>query len=328
VEPGRDARTGALLLGAAPVERAAVDELARRLRAHGARPVLDRALAPLTSFRFGGPADLFLEPDDEATLATALREARGLGVPVLHLGGGTNILVADRGVRGMVVRLGRGFRWVHWCESGDGNTAELDVGAGSSLIALARETVERGFAGLEFAAGIPGTVGGGVSMNAGAFGGELADALTWLRAVREDGEIVTIRREELAFSYRKLALDDPLVITSSGFHLLRSSVRKLKAVVERVQTKRKQVQPAGHPNAGSVFKNPPNEYAGRLIERTGLKGVVVGGAQVSPQHANFIVNIGGGHAADVRELMAAVQDGVWMKCGVWLEPELRLVGEW
>ena len=142
-----------------------------------------------------------------------------------------------------------------------------------------------------------------------------------------DGKIVEKLREELDFSYRKLAFDRPAVIASLRFRLLRSSVGRLQQVVARVQEKRRRNQPAGYPNAGSIFKNPPGEFAGRLIEKAGLKGMTKGGAQVSAEHANFLINIGSATATDVRELMGLVQEEVWRKCGVWLEPEVRLIGE-
>jgi UDP-N-acetylmuramate dehydrogenase len=164
-------------------------------------------------------------------------------------------------------------------------------------------------------------------MNAGAFGGEISDTLTSMTWVTACGQIVEKPREDLQFSYRKLAFDRGSVITSVRFRLLRSSVGRLKQEVARVQEKRRRNQPAGYPNAGSIFKNPPGEYAGRLIEKAGLKGTTKGGAQVSAEHANFIINLGAASAADVRSLMSVVQEEVWSRCGVWLEPEVRFLGE-
>jgi UDP-N-acetylmuramate dehydrogenase len=304
-----------------------------------------------TSFRIGGHADLFLAPPSEDVLSEVLSIAHEASVPVTLIGGGTNLLVSDEGVRGLVVRLGRDFDTRAWSDeaagsapadaSGKGSEEEsgenssesssnvlVEVGASTRLGKLVSEAVDRGLAGIEFAAGIPGTVGGGTLMNAGAFGGEIGTAITHARGVAVDGSRVFFGREDLRFSYRKLALDAGVVITSVGFRLSRSSVGKLRRTVDSVQAKRKRKQPLGFPNAGSVFKNPPNEHAGRLIERAGLKGATIGQAQISPDHANFIVNLGGARARDVRGLMSLAQEAVWQRSGLWLEPELRLVGVW
>jgi len=287
----------------------------------------DEPLRRYTSFRIGGPADLFLAPPSEEVLSSVLQAAHEFSVPVTLIGGGTNILVSDRGVRGLVVRLGRTFDTRTWSDDGSDNVL-VEVGAATRLGKLVSETVDRGLAGLEFASGIPGTVGGGTLMNAGAFGGEIGSAIVYARGVGLDGRRLVFERDDLRFSYRKLALDIGVVITSIRFRLSRSSVGKLKRMVDSVEAKRKRKQPLGFPNAGSVFKNPPDEHAGRLIERAGLKGVTIGQAQISPDHANFIVNLGGARAGDVARLMSLAQEAVWKKSGLWLEPEVRLVGEW
>jgi UDP-N-acetylmuramate dehydrogenase len=307
-----------------PPSRQRLVALADRLSPH-VRIETNHMLRRYTSFQIGGRADLFVEPESVEQLSMTLAAAREEQVPVTCLGGGTNILVSDDGVRGLVVRLGRAFTYIRELASDEAG-ASLEVGASTRFIRLAKDTVSRGLAGLEFAAGIPGTVGGAAQMNAGAFGGEISHAVTSMTWVTVDGEIVEKPREELQFSYRKLAFDSGAVIASVRFRLLRSSVGRLQQVVARVQEKRRRNQPAGYPNAGSIFKNPPGEYAGRLIEKAGLKGTTKGDAQVSAEHANFIVNLGDATAADVRELMSLVQEEVWRRCGVWLEPEVRLVG--
>ena len=284
-------------------------------------------LAARTSFQIGGPADLLLDPPSVEVLSQALAAARELSVPVTYLGGGTNVLISDAGIRGLVVRLGKAFDFRRWSED-EGGRARLEVGAATRFISLSRDTVARGYGGLEFAAGIPGSVGGAVRMNAGAFGGEIADVLLLLEGVDADGRILRIPRADLQFSYRRLALDPAVMVTSIHFGVVRSPAGKLRAAVEKAQRKRRTGQPVGYPNAGSIFKNPPGEYAGRLIERAGLKGSRVGGAAVSMEHANFIVNTGEARAVDVHNLMGIVQEAVWKKCGVWLEPEVRLVGDW
>ncbi len=293
----------------------------------GLRLRLDQPLNRYTSFRIGGTADLFYEPTAVASLASALLAARRHGIPVTRLGGGTNVLVSDRGIRGLVVRLGREFDYRRWQEA-DGEHVPVEVGAASRLARFVHEAVDRGLAGVEFAAGIPGTVGGGALMNAGAFGGELGTVIAGAEAVTLEGERLDLDRSRLGFSYRKLALDVEVVVTSVRFSLLRSAAGKLRRIVEAVQAKRRRKQPLGLPNAGSIFKNPRGEFAGSLIELAGLKGRTVGRAQVSSDHANFIVNLGGASAADVHSLMSLVQDEVWQRSGVWLEPEVRLVGDW
>jgi UDP-N-acetylmuramate dehydrogenase len=286
----------------------------------------DHSLGRYTSFQIGGPADLLVEPGSVEVLSETLKAASEVGLPVTCLGGGTNILVSDAGIRGLVVRLGKPFTYIRETAS-EIDSVSLEVGAATRFIRLAKETVSRGLAGLEFAAGIPGSVGGAAQMNAGAFGGEISNTMTSMAYVTGSGEIVEKQREDLQFSYRKLALTPGTVITSLRFRLLRSSVGRLQEAVARVQEKRRRNQPAGYPNAGSIFKNPPGEFAGRLIEKAGLKGTTKGGAQVSAEHANFIVNLGSATASDVRELMGLVQEEVWSRCGVWLEPEVRLIGD-
>ncbi len=310
-----------------PAERVAL--LRERLAAMAAPTALscDLSLARFTSFQIGGSADLFFDPPSLEILAAAFAAAHDLAVPVTCLGGGTNVLVSDAGVRGLVVRLGKAFEFIRWTEV-DYATADVEAGASTRFIRLAKDSASRGFQGLEFAAGIPGSVGGAAQMNAGAFGGEISQSLTSLVVVSRCGEIVEKSREELQFSYRKLALEAGDMIACLRFRLTRSSVGRLQQEVARVQDKRRRNQPVGYPNAGSIFKNPPGEYAGRLIEKAGLKGRIEGGALVSPEHANFIVNVGSATARDVRKLMSLVQEEVWSRCGVWLEPEVRFIGEW
>jgi UDP-N-acetylmuramate dehydrogenase len=290
----------------------------------------DHSLGRYTSFRIGGPADLFYEPSSSHSLAVALAAAHAYRVPVTRLGGGTNVLISDRGIRGLVVRLGREFDYRRWSEpeAERPERVAVEVGAATRLARFVHEAVDKGLAGVEFAAGIPGTVGGGALMNAGAFGGELGAAIEGAQAVSLEGQRVDLDRSRLGFSYRKLELDVEVVITSVRFGLLRSTAGKLRRIVEAVQEKRRRKQPLGLPNAGSIFKNPQGEFAGRLIELAGLKGRTVGRAQVSGEHANFIVNLGGASGSDVHSLMSLVQQAVWERSGVWLEPEVRLVGDW
>lgn len=306
--------------------REAILELAPEL-ATGMR--VDEPLSRHTSMRVGGPADLFCAIQSEAQLALVIREARRRAVPVFVLGSGTNLVVSDRGIRGMTVKLGRGFHRTEWLvDAAAPDRARVSVGAGVPFKRLVLDTVDRGFTGLEFGEGIPGTVGGGVLMNAGAFGGEIGDVTTALRGVDREGDLVRMPRERLVFSYRRLELPAGFVVTGLDLELRRGESRTIEAAVADAKRRRGTRQPLGLPNAGSIFKNPAGDFAGRLIERAELKGAMAGRAQISPRHANFIVNLGEARAADVVELIGRARDAVWRQRGVWLEPEVRLVGEW
>lgn len=276
--------------------------------------------------RVGGPADLYCEVDDVAALSRLLGWACGEDLPVFVLGRGTNLVVGDRGIRGVVIKFGAGFRRIEWREDAAG--ASVRVGAGASFKRWVVESVRRDLTGLEFGEGIPGTVGGGVIMNAGAFGGEIANVTEALHAVERDGRPTRLARGDLRFAYRRLDLPPGLIVTGLEARLARGARAEIEARIADAQRRRGRRQPLGLPNAGSIFKNPPGDFAGRLIERVGLKGYALGGAQISPQHANFIVNLGGARAAEVRALLELARDRVFQDCGVRLEPEVRLVGEW
>jgi len=283
-------------------------------------------LTRYTSFRVGGPAEVFAEPDTLAELQILVALLHQESVPYFLLGGGTNILISDKGIRGVVIKLGEGFNYSRWEEERD--TAQVGVGAGRSLGRFVREAVGKGYGGVEFAEGIPGSAGGGLLMNAGAFGGELSRVVEAISGVCADGTPVRLPGDRLGFAYRRTALSPGLIVAEIEFRLQRVRQEVLLAAMLEAQRKRQQTQPHGHPNAGSIFKNPPGAYAGRLIEAAGLKGLTRGGAQVSERHANFIVNTGSASAAEVRQLMEQIQQTIWGKSQVWLEPEVRLVGEW
>jgi len=283
-------------------------------------------LTRYTSFRVGGPAEVFAEPDTLTELETLVALLHQESVPYFLLGGGTNILISDKGIRGVVIKLGEGFNYSRWEEERD--TAQVGVGAGRSLGRFVREAVGKGYGGVEFAEGIPGSAGGGLLMNAGAFGGELSRVVEAISGVCADGTPVRLPGDRLGFAYRRTALSPGLIVAEIEFRLQRVRQEVLLAAMLEAQRKRQQTQPHGYPNAGSIFKNPPGVYAGRLIETAGLKGLTRGGAQVSERHANFIVNTGTARVAEVRQLMGQIQQAVWEKNQVWLEPEVRLVGEW
>jgi UDP-N-acetylmuramate dehydrogenase len=265
---------------------------------------------------------LFVAVEDETELMHAKAAAYRAGIPCFCLGAGTNLLVSDRGMRGLVVRLGDGFAKIKI------DDAKVVAGAAAAFGTLVQEVVDRGLAGLEFGEGIPGTVGGGLVMNAGAFGGEIAKVVTLVHGVTESGEALALSKDDVKFAYRRTELPAHFIITRVDFELARGDRAQLTARVAELHAKRASRQPRGVPNAGSIFKNPPGNFAGKLLEGAGLKGTRLGGAAFSDQHANFIVNLGGAQAAEVRALIDMARNKVKEQSGVWLEPEVRLVGDW
>ncbi len=275
-----------------------------------------------TSFKVGGPADYFVEAHTSRGLSACLRALEGRGVPVLLLGNGSNLLVSDQGVRGAVLRLRGEFRKVRWHDSG------AEVGAAYAVSRLVREAVRRGRGGLEFAEGIPGSVGGSLVMNAGAYGSEMERVVNRVDAMTAAGEALALGREELRFSYRETRLPRDAVVTRVGMVLTPETAEVVDARMRAIMARRRESQPSGHPNFGSVFRNPPGDHAGRLIEASGLKGLRVGSAEVSRRHANFIVNRGGARAQDVRRLIEQVCSEVESRFSVRLQTEVRFAGEW
>ncbi len=282
-----------------------------------------------TSFRIGGPANVLAYPADKDDLITLLREVKKNGLRFFILGGGTNLLVRDGGFRGVVISLRRmsAIRIEREYRAAGGSFAEVYAEAGAFLPALTHFAVEQGLTGLEFAAGIPGTVGGAVCMNAGTAAGEFGDCIDSVALVSPDGGMISRGREAMAFGYRTANIPEGHVVVDTRIVLRRGNPEAIKARVKELIDTRKQRQPLGIPSAGSVFKNPPAEAAGRLIETAKLKGRSIGDAQVSEKHANFIVNNGKATARDVLALMELVQETVFAVHGVRLEPEIKIIGE-
>ncbi len=273
-----------------------------------------------TTWRVGGPADLFIEPADGEDLAEALRLLAAAGCPWLTVGAGSNLLVKDGGIRGAVLHLTR-LRRLEIADDG-----RVTAGAGLPLMTLIRAAVERGLAGLEGLAGIPGTVGGGVAMNAGAGGQQLADVVEGATLVGPQGPEVW-SRERLAFGYRRSAVGVGQVITEARLHLHSGDSRQLAEAFAGRLTERAAGQRVGGPNAGSVFKNPPGASAWRLIDAAGLRGAVEGGARVAERHSNFIVTSKMARALDILRLIERVRDRVRRQSGIELETEVKIVGE-
>lgn len=282
---------------------------------------LDEPLARYVSFRIGGPADVLVLPPTLAHLEAVVRWLYRCGEPFVVLGRGSNVLIADRGVRGVVVKTGRGQARVRY----DGVRVAVECGA--SLPHLSRRASERGLAGLEFAAGIPGSVGGAVVMNAGAHGCSMADVVTEVRALTPEGER-RWRGEELAFRYRESRFQrEPGVVLEAELTLTRADPQETVARLEAWLSTRAETQPLGPPSSGCVFRNPAGDFAGRLIDAAGAKGLRVGPAVVSDRHANYILNLGGAQASDVLRLMDIVRARVRAAFGVELETEIKLLGE-
>ncbi len=282
----------------------------------------DASMARYTSLRIGGPADAIATPAGRNELATLLEICAEHEIPYMLIGAGFNTLVSDAGIDGLVIRLSR-FRRLEQA-SEDSVLAE----AGVTHASLNRFCVERGLSGLEFGAGIPGVVGGWVAMNAGIGTREMVDVVREIEVMGPGVQPCRrVARDELDFAYRSLrSLTPEMMVVSVLFEVERSSPTDVRAEVERLLAKRAETQPLNVPSCGSVFKNPPGDFAGRLIEAAGLKGRREGGAEISPLHANFIANVGGATAADVRRLMERIRETVEKTSGVRLEPEVRIVG--
>lgn len=275
-----------------------------------------------TTFKIGGPADLFVEPTSMAELSFTLRMIHELGVPVTVIGCGSNILVKDGGIRGAVVSVR------HMTQIMDCNDNTLCIGSGYMLKDASEFAWENGLTGLEFAIGIPGTLGGAVFMNAGAYDGEMSHVVTSVRAVDFEGHIKEYDVSHLEFAYRhSIFHDNHEVIGEVVMTLQPGDKNVIKARMDELTEKRESKQPLEYASAGSTFKRPPGYFAGTLIEQTGLKGLSVGDAQVSHKHAGFVVNTGSASAQDVLNLIQEVQRRVYDQHGVHLEPEVRMIGE-
>ncbi len=273
-----------------------------------------------TTFRTGGNADVLFVPQTEEQLVSLLPALREHGLSCTLIGRGSNLLVADGGIRGAVVKIAYGT------VTQNGNM--LTAGAGVPLHTLAFSAAQKSLAGLEFAAGIPGSLGGGIAMNAGAYNGELKDSFVSARILDCAFQFKTLTKPEMCFAYRKsVVLDQGYIVLSACFALQPGSGREIKKRMEELADRRKEKQPLEFPSAGSTFQRPPGAFAGALIEQCGLKGRCIGGAQVSEKHAGFIINKGTASSADIYRLVYLVQQEVFFQTGVTLSPEIRFVGD-
>lgn len=300
-----------------------IQQTGMELQAFLQQPVLTQeAMSAHTTWKIGGPADLFLQPSSEQELQQVLAYLYTHEIPWLVIGNGSNLLVGDKGIRGAVIKMGEAFSGSAW------RGQDVEVCSGMLLAALALEAAERSLCGIEFARGIPGSVGGAVRMNAGAYGGNIGNFVTAVHGVSYTGEPVHVSGEQITFAYRNSSLFDlDAVVTRVCLHLELGDREEIMALMKDYAQRRSKAQPLEYPSCGSVFRNPPNDHAGRLVEMTGLRGLRNGNAAVSQKHGNFIINLGGATAAEVRELIELVQDRVYQYAGVHLEPEVRFMGE-
>jgi UDP-N-acetylmuramate dehydrogenase len=316
--------TGFILAMAQPTNEAAfLDELKL---ISGLRVKVAEPLARYTSMKIGGPADYFIQAETDAALACLLPLLDRHGIPFCLLGNGSNVLISDHGIRGAVIHLAGEFKRVEWSEAAE--TVSVQVGAAAAVTQLVREAARKGYAGLEFAEGIPGSVGGALIMNAGAYGSEFERVVDEVEGVTRTGEVIRFGRGQMTFTYRDSHMPAGAVVTRVRLRLRKAEAAQVSSRLRELVGKRKSSQPSGYPNSGSMFRNPPGDFAGRLIEAAGLKGKRIGNAQISERHANFIVNLGGAKAEDVHALMELVRSEVKKQFDIELVPEVRLMGEW
>lgn len=300
------------------------DRISRRFcEIVGENKVLEQEpMARHTTFRIGGPADYFVELGSIEQIRAAIQVCREENLPWFVLGRGSNLLVSDKGYRGVILSIYKDFQKTEI----QGET--VTVQAGVLLTTLSGKVLDASLTGLEFASGIPGTIGGAVVMNAGAYGGEMKDIVRKVTVLDQDGEVRTLTCGEMQFGYRtSLAKKKGYIVLGAELTLKQGEKEKIRGEMQALKAKRIERQPLEFPSAGSTFKRPEGYFAGKLIMDAGLRGAAVGGAQVSEKHCGFVVNTGNATAADVRELMRQVQGKVQEQFGVHLEPEVRFLGE-
>lgn len=274
-----------------------------------------------TSWRIGGPAEIMVLPASADDIGQCLQFARERHIPLTVMGNGSNLLVKDNGIRGIVLKISRGFNKI--VVSGPNITAD----AGALVPLVAKKAAEAGLSGLEFAAGIPASIGGAVIMNAGAHGQGIDEVIREVTVLTPAGEMLVLKKEDIGFRYRKSGIDKNLIILQADFVLTPGDPLEIRAKNETNLIKRRRSQPLEYPSAGSVFANPPGQWAGWLIEQVGGKGMRVGDALVSEKHANFIVNVGRATAEDVLQLIAQIKQKVFEKFNIELKLEVQVVGE-
>lgn len=284
--------------------------------------LLNEPLANHTTMKIGGPADLFIKPSSIENLEKVMNIINKQHLPWRVIGRGSNLLVSDKGIEGAVIKLGKGLDNLEIHET------EVKVGAGFSLVNLSVQISKKGLAGLEFASGIPGSVGGAVYMNAGAHGSDMSEILEKVHVLFADGTFAWLSKEEMEFSYRTSILQKkrPGIVLEAIFKLKAGNRDEIVAKMQNNKNYRKDTQPYNLPCAGSIFRNPLPYYAGQLVQEAGLKGYSIGGAQISPMHGNFIVNTGNGKAEDVLALIEHVKGTIYQQYGIKIETEVEIIG--
>jgi UDP-N-acetylmuramate dehydrogenase len=286
------------------------------------RVLFDESMARHTSFRVGGPADALIYPENAAEIAAVVLWCAQQDIPWIVIGNGTNLLVRDGGIRGVVLKLSERMHGIAVEQN------RLTAQAGASLTAAARAALAASLTGLEFASGIPGSVGGAVVMNAGAYGGAMEQVVRRVEVMDPDGAVRWLDGVEMRFGYRhSRCAEERLTVLAAEMELNPGDADLIEARMRELAAQRREKQPLNLPSAGSTFKRPEGHFAGKLIEEAGLKGERVGGAQISELHAGFIVNMGGATAADILALMQRVADAVERRTGIRMEPEVRILGE-
>ena len=283
---------------------------------------IDEPMKKHISFKVGGPADVLVKPKTEEQLKEIIKFVKNENIPFLIIGNGSNLLVKDGGLRGLVIELSNNFNHFEI----DGNIVKVQAGALLSIVGKA--VLKESLKGFEFAAGIPGTLGGALAMNAGAYGGEMKHIVKSVRLMDMDGNIVNFTNEQMEFDYRKSILSrEEYVVLSAEIELEKGDYEEIKATMMHFTQQRVTKQPLSLPSAGSTFKRPPGHFAGKLIEDCGLRGLTLRGAQVSEKHCGFVVNLGDATAKDLLDLMYVVKSTVKSKFGVMLEEEVKILGE-
>ena len=275
-----------------------------------------------TSFKLGGPADIFIEPDNTGELAKAIESLREHNIPYYVIGNGSNLLVSDKGLRGAIVKIGEKFGSVNIDEE------KIIAECGILLSTLSKMAAKSSLTGMEFASGIPGALGGAVTMNAGAYGGEMKDIVEWVEVLDQDLKLKRLQNTEMEFGYRKSVVERrKYIVIRCCIRLKKGNPAEINSIMADLTEKRKTKQPLHLPSAGSTFRRPEGYFAGKLVEDAGLRGFSIGGAQVSPLHCGFVVNNGDATARDVYDLIKHVQKTVFEKFNVKLETEVKMLGE-
>ena len=286
------------------------------------RILLNEPMKKHTSFKIGGPADIMVLPASEEEIVHALKVCKDTSVPFFIMGNGSNLLVRDKGIRGVVIKISENYSKIKI----DGTS--INAQSGVLLSTLSRAAVRNSLKGLEFASGIPGTLGGAVTMNAGAYGGEMKDVVVSVRCIDSNGNIHILQKEDMNFGYRTSRIQAAdLIVSEVNMELEYGDQQESLDLMADLARRRREKQPLAYPSAGSTFKRPVGYYAGKLIQDCGLKGLRIGDAQISELHAGFIINLGNATAQNVIDLIKKVQDIIYDKYGVEMIPEVRIVGE-